>query len=169
MVLPKVTRQRFYASRGEPLEITVPEGEQCAKWRRYGIQSKKGGGRLGTIFVDNLEHRGKQRIATVRITDQPEFMAKVSGSTPDPSQSIDPDAELVPQDFQKRITAESKGRFAEHREEAAAEEEDRRQERAVRQEMREALRDLPPASRPYFLAGMKRAIQEQVEQMREAA
>lgn len=115
MVLPKVTRQRIYAAKGEALEITIPEGESCAKWRRYAIQAKRGGRRLGTIFVRDVEHRGKQRIATVELADQPVFMAKVSGDTPDPSQSIDPEAEKVPEDFQKKVTAESRERWAERR------------------------------------------------------
>jgi hypothetical protein len=148
MILPKLTRQRLYAAKGQPIEITIPEGEQCGELKRYGLQSSRGGKRLATIFIQTLEHRGDLRVATAILTDQPEFMAPVSGSTPDASRSIDPDAEKVPAHYQKQIDTEARARF----EEAS---------NTARRQMRES-------GSPYFMAWLKTAAQERAvrQQMR---
>jgi hypothetical protein len=58
----------------------------------------------------------------------------------------------------------AEARWAEHREQLASEEETIRQERALREELKRAVRELPPAASQALLAGIERAIQNSVAQ-----
>lgn len=79
------------------------------------------------------------------------------------------DRGAVDDDELKRQRVKAEERWAKHREEVASDEERRRQERAVRDALRQRLKGLDPLAQQALLAGVERLIREAGDEAKEAA
>lgn len=91
------------------------------------------------------------------------------GYTEHAGNALPDEPEAVDDDELRRQRVKAEERWAEHRSESASDEERRKQERAVRQKLRETLPTLTPQAQIALLAGVKRLIEESVPELDRAA